>query len=88
MAQFPFTALLRQLKKFGKFGIIMASFLVPMMCIKNDELPDLNFLAENAKNPDPAMMEEMIKEFNDKSDAVYKPRMRGNLIDAISYGYV
>lgn len=88
MTQFPFTALLRQRKKFGKFGILLASFLVPMLAVKSDELPDMNFLADNMNNQDPEYIKEIEKAFMNKSDAVYKPRMRGNVIDAVSYGYI
>jgi hypothetical protein len=88
MTQFPFTALLRQLKSFGKFGVIMATFLIPMLATKNEELPDMDFMAENMQNPDPAVMEEMMKSFLTQSDEVYRPKMRGALKDAIRYGYL
>src|SRR5690349_22770147 len=78
--QFPFTALLRQLKQFGKFGIIMASMLVPMLALRPENLPDMDFLAENMKTDDPEMIAEMMKSFGSQDDG-YKPRMRGNLLD-------
>jgi hypothetical protein len=51
MSQFPFTALLRQLKQFGKFGVVMATFLIPMLTTSNDELPDMDIMAENMTRP-------------------------------------
>lgn len=87
MSQFPFTALLRQLKQFGKFGVIMATFLIPMLTTSNDELPDMDFIAENMKNPDPAVMEEMMKKFM-KTNKHYEARMRDSLLDAIRYGFL
>nr|XP_019559293.2 uncharacterized protein LOC109428073 [Aedes albopictus] len=39
---FPFTALLRQLKACGKFGILMALLIVPMICV-----PDMNEAANS-----------------------------------------
>lgn len=88
MKQFPLTALLRQLKQFGKFGILMATFLVPMMATKNEDLPDMDFMAENIDTQDPELMAEIIKAFTTKSDAAYKPRMQGDLLDAMRYGYL
>jgi hypothetical protein len=87
MSQFPFTALLRQLKQFGKFGIIMATFLIPLLTTSNDELPDMDFMAENMKNDDPEVMENMMKNFM-KTNKVYEERMRHSLLDAIRYGYL
>jgi hypothetical protein len=87
MSQFPFTALLRQLKHFGKFGIIMATFLIPMLTTSNDQLPDMDFMAEQMNNSDPAVMEEMMKNFM-KTNKVYEERMRDSVLDAIRYGYL
>lgn len=87
MTQFPFTALLRQLKQVGKFGIVMATFLIPMLTTSNDELPDMDFMAENMKNEDPAVMEEMMKNWM-KTNKFYEARMRDALLDAIRYGYL
>lgn len=86
--QFPFTALLRQLKKFGKYGIILASFLVSMLNTSSEDLPDMDFMAENIKNPDPELMDEMMKMFASKNDAAYRARMRGNVDDAFRFGYL
>jgi hypothetical protein len=87
MTQFPFTAFLRQLKQFGKFGVIMASFMIPMLTTSNDQLPDMDFMAENMTNPDPAVMEEMMKSFMQGSQGANE-RIREVLLDAIRYGYL
>jgi hypothetical protein len=89
MSQFPFTALLRQLKQFGKFGVLMASFLIPMLSTKNEDLPDMDYIAENMKleETDPEKAQELMKAFENKNDG-YKPRMRDALIDAIRLGYL
>ena len=86
MSQFPFTALLRQLKQFGKFGIVLSTLLIPLMTTSNDELPDMDFLADNMANSDPKVMEEMMKNFS-KTNKAYDSRMRETLLDAIRYGY-
>lgn len=87
MSQFPFTALLRQLKQFGKFGIVMACMLVPMLTTKNEDLPDMDFLAENMDNDSEEMKEAMMKSFV-TSDNGYNKRVREILHDAIRYGYL
>lgn len=88
MTQFPFTALLRQLKKFGRFGIYMSLLLIPILTTQNDKLPDMDFMAENMNSEDPALMEEMQNAWMAQSDASYKPRMQGALHDAVRFGYV
>lgn len=86
MSQFPFTAFLRQMKLFGKYGFLMSTFLLPMVTTKNEDLPDMDFIAENMNNDDPAMIEEMMA-FTQKENLNYNKRMRGSALDALKYGY-
>lgn len=90
MTQFPFTAFLRHLKKFGKFGVVMACMILPMLQIKSDELMDMDFMAEKMNNPDPSEMEKIMKEFVEKSSGYQTSviRMREMFHDAIKYGYM
>ncbi|KXJ77779.1 hypothetical protein RP20_CCG006581 [Aedes albopictus] len=83
--QFPFTALLRQLKACGKFGILMAMFIVPMICIENQDLPDMNEAAEKYKES-----QEFDTSFitSAKSEDKYKTRMAAVIRDVIRYGYL
>jgi hypothetical protein len=87
MTQFPFTAFLRQLKQVGKFGVLIALFMIPMMTTSSDQLPDMDFMAENMKNPDTAVMEEVAKGFMKGNDATDQ-RTRDVLLDAFRYGYL
>jgi hypothetical protein len=91
MTQFPFTALLRHLKRFGKFGIVMAAMIVPMLQTKKEDLIDMEFMAEQMKSLDPAEMEEMMMQYMEKnstqSDNVTM-RLQGIAKDAIKYGYL
>lgn len=87
MSQFPFTALLRQLKQFGKFGVVMACMLVPMLTTKNEDLPDMDFMADNMDNADPELREAMMAQFAG-ADSGYNKRIREILHDAIRYGYL
>lgn len=87
MSQFPFTALLRQLKQFGKFGVIMAAMLIPMLATKAEDLPDMDYMSENMDNQDPEYMKEMMKKFSTGNDN-YASRMKGALDDAMKFGYL
>lgn len=87
MSQFPFTALIRQLKQFGRFSVIMSTLLIPMITTKTDNLPDMDFLSENMKNDDPAVMEEMMNFMLRGSDQ-FASRMKGILVDAMRYNYL
>lgn len=86
MTQFPFTALLRQLKKFAKFGVMLSFFVVPMVTTFAADLPDMDFMAENMNNEDPAIMEQMMQSMG--TNEIYAPRILGVIQDAIRYGYV
>lgn len=83
--QFPYTALLRQLKMCGKFGILMAIFLVPMMCTENQDLPDMDEVAQKFKDMENI---EMPFDVTAKSEAQYKKRMGAVVRDLIRYGYL
>ncbi|XP_058455388.1 uncharacterized protein LOC131432855 [Malaya genurostris] len=84
--QFPYTTLLRQLKQYGKFGVIMASFLVPMLCMENTDLPDLD--AEAEKFEKTQQINNDMFAVNEKSEAKYRKRMSAVIRDAIRYGYL
>lgn len=84
-SQFPFTALLDQLKLFGKFGIIMASLVIPASSTKNEDLPDMDLMAETKDDPD--RLQELTKAFTKGSDGA-KVRLREALLDAMRFGYL
>jgi hypothetical protein len=91
MTQFPFTALLRQLKKFGRLGVITASMAVPMLQTKSEDLPDMDFMAEQLKNTDPEHIEAVAKAYMEKmgkNSTGIEQRTRGILLDAIRYGFM
>ncbi len=89
MSQFPLTALLRQLKMFGKFGILTSSLALPMLTTKNEDLPDMDYLADNFKDADLQTNEEAMKAvFGKSGEDTYIKRMRGNIVDAVKYGFL
>jgi hypothetical protein len=62
-----------------------------MLQTKNEALPDMDFMAEQLKNKDPAEIEEVMRAYMAKmwknSDGITE-RTRGILLDAIRYGYL
>lgn len=90
MVQFPFTALLRHLKRFGKMGILSACFAVPMLQAKKENLPDMDALAEKMDKMTPEEMEEIGKQFAEMNkDGVEKinQRIQDVILDGIRFGY-
>lgn len=88
MSQFPFTALMRQLKKFGKFGILNATLLLPIVTTKREDIPDMDAVADSMANDDREVTEGKMTAFLSKNNSLYDPRMRGGLEDAMRYGYL
>lgn len=83
--QFPMTALLRHMKKFAKFGIVMATFIIPMLQTKKEDIPDMDFIAKNIDNEDPELVKAFMEKMGKQEDTVSK-RMRDVIHDAIKYG--
>lgn len=84
--QFPFTALLSQVKQYGKFGFIMSAFMMFVVTTLKEDLPDMDFMAENMTNPDPEIMADLTKVFMPTNKS-YSIRMRELLHDSIRYGF-
>lgn len=86
MQLFPFTALMRQLKKYGKYGIFICCFILPMLGMKGEDLPDTDELINTMEDAGSQhFMNAMEKGF--ETD-LYASRMRGNLDDAFKYGFL
>ncbi|XP_050086877.1 uncharacterized protein LOC126571973 [Anopheles aquasalis] len=82
---FPRTALMRQLRTFGRFGVLMAVFLVPMLCTRNEDLVDMDEAAEKYRDGEEMDIGMLTKNANQKDYAV---RMRGVIKDIVRYGYL
>ncbi|EAT46418.1 AAEL002373-PA [Aedes aegypti] len=85
-SQFPFTALLRQLTRYGCYGVLMAAFVLPVICTPNEDVPDLNASAERYQES---------QEFEANTFATYGAseqnfhrRMAGVVRDMIRFGYI
>ena len=81
-AQCPFEIMLEQLKIFGKYGLILAICVVPIVCTPKDELFDKGKLDGNA--------EEIHKEMqlSEETEINYKTRMNGVISDLIKLEYI
>lgn len=85
MQLFPFTALMRQLKKFGKYGIIISCFILPMLGMKGEDLPETDELISTSEDAGPQHFINAMESF--ETD-MYASRMQGNLDDAFKYGFL
>ena len=86
-SQFPFTVFQQELKKFGKFGIVMASMVIPGSSTKNEDFPDMNYTSEGDTNDNPDAMKELFAAFAIGNETT-KHRMRAAVMDNINYGYL
>lgn len=81
---FPFHVLQEQLHKFGKFGISIASTLLPMLTSEEDSCPDLDALAEHIQNRE--------NDHNpfaaEKTQGVFNKLMRDVIVDVDRLGYI
>lgn len=84
---FPFTAMLRQLKQYGRFALSAAIFVLPMLCTEDSaDLPDMNELAESFKDRTFDGTEEVFK-VSKKTEGKFKIRMSGILRDMNKKGF-
>jgi hypothetical protein len=89
--QFPFTALLRQLRRFAKLGIISGCCAVPMLQTKPEDMMDMDVLAEKMEKMDPSELDEIRKQFmeaNKDNIGKINSRIRDIIEDGLRYGYL
>ncbi|XP_052890996.1 uncharacterized protein LOC128299163 isoform X2 [Anopheles moucheti] len=82
---FPRSAFDEQLRVFGRYGILMGMFLVPMMCTRNEELPDIEALAH--KMAESQQLNESFFKTTESNQETYAKRIRAVVKDCIRYGY-
>ncbi|XP_053657723.1 uncharacterized protein LOC128706807 [Anopheles marshallii] len=82
---FPRTALIRQLRRYGKFGILMAVFLVPMMCTRNEDLYDMDETAEKYRDSNELDVNAITTNTN---KSAYSKRISAVIRDIVRYGYL
>ncbi|XP_062537181.1 uncharacterized protein LOC134205682 isoform X2 [Armigeres subalbatus] len=84
---FPRTALDEQLQKFGRFGLLMAVMLLPIITTKSEDVPDMDEMAEKMESG--ADLSADLDNFRSEStDAVYRERISGCCKDMVELGYI
>lgn len=90
--QFPESAFQAQLKRFGRFGLLISFLVLPVICTPNEEVPDIEKQMELAKKA----QESGVKIVDDKNlfskteaaDAMFRDRIRGLIQDVVRLGYL
>lgn len=82
---FPFEALLSELQKNGRFGIMMATMLLPLLTSVSEDIPDLDDLSEQM-NRGESLDGDLFK--FDKTEEIYKTKMRDIIVDMHKLGYI
>ncbi|EDS41970.1 Juvenile hormone-inducible protein [Culex quinquefasciatus] len=89
--QFPRAALDDQLKRFGRFGLLISFLVLPMICTPNDEMPDVGEKMEKAQKELQAGEEgksSVIFSKTELANAMYCERMKGLIKDLVRFGYL
>ena len=83
---YPFDVLQNQMKMFGKFGVIMSSFILPALITKDEEIVDLNFVMDQSSKEMNEMAEHVVDKMIETES--FTKRIRDVIFDAIDYGYL
>lgn len=83
--QFPKQTLHKQLKQFGRFALVMAMLILPVICTPSDDLPDMDKVAEAVENQDQDSFHIGTSEIAEER---YRKRMGGVIRDLVQYGYL
>lgn len=84
---FPRKALDEQLQRFGRFGLLMAVMLLPVMTTKSEDVPDLEEMAEKMENG--VDVSNDVHNFRSEStEAIYREKMVGCCRDMVRLGYI
>lgn len=86
---FPFTLMQEHLHKLGKFGLISAAVILPLLVIEKGNGLNLDGIADNADNieicgADTQIFDALISNSKNK----FNKRLRDVVIDMIQLGYI
>lgn len=81
---FPFTAMLRQLKTFGRYVLAAAIIVVPMLCTPKGDLPNMDDMVAKIGGDN---WDGELFGVNAKSESAYRVRMAGLLRDMNKKGF-
>lgn len=83
--KFPYEKLQEQLKKYGKYGFMCATFLIPILVLKNEELPAATLMVKILEKPD--NYKDVVNEYV-KLSPEFTEKMRGCIEDSFDFGYL
>ncbi|XP_058443604.1 uncharacterized protein LOC131425602 isoform X2 [Malaya genurostris] len=84
---FPREALDQQLKQFGRFGLLMAVMILPVITTKSEDVPDLEEMAEKLENG--VNIADEVNNFrSEDTEATYRQRMSDCCRDMVQFGYI
>lgn len=75
------------MKSKAKFALSTALFIIPMLCVPNAELPNLDDMVESLVKGDASENNEMFQ-MSTNTAALYKTRMSGVVRDMNKKGYL
>lgn len=84
---FSFNDLLGELKRFGRFGLVLAPILLQIITTKPSDIPDMDQFAEDMANNKKTMDESMAEFANAASLDKYNQRVRDVVKDGILLNY-
>lgn len=84
---FSFNDLLGELKRYGRFGLILAPILLQIITSNPDDIPDMDEFAENMANNKTTVDESMATFASVSSLEVYNQRVRDVVKDGMLLGY-
>lgn len=82
---FPYEVMLEHFQKFGKFGLIMAMMVVPMMLSEDGIADDLDEFAEQVKD---GLELDISTYVSEKSQPMLHQRLRDIVIDMAQLKYI
>lgn len=82
---FPYTLMQEHLRKFGKYGFILATVILPMLATEKGSGLNLDGMADNLRN---CADMQIIDKFLTKSQNKFHSRLRDIVIDMVRLGYI
>lgn len=82
---FPYSALQDQLKRFGKFGLLLSLTILQALIVNAEDVPDMDEVAENLKK-DPEKMN--LSMYENPCEAEFNRRILAIVHDMDKLGYI
>jgi hypothetical protein len=83
---FSWSTFKKQLRKFGRYGLVMSLLVIQIITAHTDDIPDMEQMAKNFAEQKPEGLSFM-QTSNEESDKAYRKRMLEVMRDIIRLGY-